>query len=333
MTGIAVVGAGHWGKNLVRNFAALPDADLRYVCDLDEEIRGRMASLYPGVQVTRDVDRVLADPAVEAVVIAAIAPAHHALARQALEADKHTFVEKPLALSVEDAEELADLAQARDRTLMVGHLMEYHNAVDYMKQALGRGEVGDPLYLYLQRVNLGIVRPDENAWWSLAPHDISIACYLFDAEPVSVSASGHAYLQEGIEDVVFASLTFADGRMAHIHVSWLDPHKIRKVTLVGSRKMLVLDDMQAGEQVRIYDKGAVIPGVDSFHEAITLRVGDIRIPKLPAGEPLRAECQHFLDCVGNEERPRSDGEDGVRVVRVLQAGSESLERGGEPVSL
>ena len=333
MIRVAVVGAGHWGKNLVRNFAALPGVELRYVCDLDPGIRDRMAGLYPQAQVTADVDQVLNDPDVDAVVVAVVAPAHHGLARQALEAGKHTFVEKPLTLVVEQSRELVALAERRGRKLMVGHLMEYHPGVNYLKQALDAGELGDSLYLYLQRVNLGIVRPDENAWWSLAPHDISIACYLFDADPVSVSATGHDYLQDGIDDVVFGNLKFADGRMAHIHVSWLDPHKIRKVTVVGSQKMMVFDDMQAGEQIRIYDKGAVVPGVDSFHEAIKLRIGDIRIPKLPAGEPLRAECQHFVDCIENDTHPRSDGADGLRVVRVLEAGSRSLALGGEPVDI
>ena len=215
---------------------------------------------------------------------------------------------------------------------MVGHLLEYHPAVNFMKDMIAAGEVGDPLYLYFHRVNLGIVRQKENAWWSLAPHDISVACYLFDAEPVSVSASGHAYLQPGVEDVVFANLKFADGRMAHIHVSWLDPHKIRKVTLVGSQKMVVFDDMEAAEKIRVYDKGAEVRSVDSYVEAITLRTGNILIPKIPGGEPLRTECGHFIDCIINDATPRSDGGDGLRVVKILEAGSASLSS-GQPVSL
>jgi len=182
-------------------------------------------------------------------------------------------------------------------------------------------------------VNLGIVRKNENAWWSLAPHDVSVACYLFGDQPVSVSASGHAYLQKGVEDVVFANLKFADGKMAHIHVSWLDPHKIRRVTLVGSQKMVVFDDMAAAEKIRVYDKGAEVRSVASYAEAITLRTGDILIPKIPADEPLKTECRHFIDCIINDTTPRSDGADGLRVVKVLAAGSESLARGGEPVSL
>jgi len=335
MVGVAVVGAGNWGKNLVRNFASMPRASLRYVCDINEKTRQAMAQQYPETEAVADVAIALADPSVDAVVVAVDAPLHHKIAKAALEAGKHVYVEKPLTLSSSEAQELTDLAAARGVRLMVGHLLEYHPAVNYIKEMITRGEVGQPLYLYFQRVNLGIVRSTENAWWSLAPHDVSVACYLFDAQPVSISASGHAYLQEGVEDVVFANLKFADGRMAQIHVSWLDPHKIRKVTLVGSHKMVVFDDMEASEKIRIYDKGADVQrrSVESYVEAITLRTGDILIPKIPGGEPLRIECEHFIDCVAKGARPRSDGADGVRVVRVLEAGSASLARGGEPASI
>lgn len=334
MIGVTVVGAGNWGKNLVRNFARLPQAELRYVCDLDPHVRETMAALYPQTTVTPNLAHALADPTVEAVVVAVDVGLHYTIAKAAIEAGKHTYIEKPLTLSRDEAEALIALAAARKVKLMVGHLLEYHPAVNYMKEMIDKGDVARPLYLYFQRVNLGVIRHTENVWWSLAPHDISVACYLFDADPVSVSASGQAYLQPGIEDVVFANLKFADGRMAHIHVSWLDPHKIRKVTLVGSQKMVVFDDMEASEKLRIYDKGADIRlGVESYVEAITLRTGDILIPKIPASEPLQIECQHFIDCLLNDETPRSDGADGLRVVKILEAGSASLARGGEPVSL
>ena len=333
MIGIAVVGAGNWGKNLVRNFASLEEAELKYVCDRSEEARSAMAALYPGVTVTEELAPALGDSDVDAVVVAVDAPGHHEVAKAAIQAGKHTYVEKPLALCTVDAVELVKLAEDNGVKLIVGHLLEYHPAVEYMKEVIDAGTVGDPLYLYFQRINLGIVRKSENAWWSLAPHDISVACFLFGAEPVTVSASGQAYLQQGIEDVVFANLKFADGRMAHIHVSWLDPHKIRKVTLVGSEKMVVFDDMAAAEKIRIYDKGAVVKSVNSYVEAVTLRTGDILIPKIPGGEPLRVECQHFIDCITNDTTPRSDGADGVRVVKALEAGSASLAAGGEPVSL
>ena len=334
MIGIGVVGAGNWGKNLVRNFAGAKGAELKYICDLGEKVRAAMSKQYPGATVTDKLDEVLAEAAVDAVVIATDAPTHFKLAKAAIDAGKHTYVEKPLTLVGTEASELVELAAAKGVKLMVGHLLEYHPAVNFMKESINSGRVGDPLYLYFQRVNLGIVREAENAWWSLAPHDVSMACYLFETTPVSVSASGQAYLREGVEDVVFANLKFADGRMAHIHVSWLDPHKIRKVTLVGSQKMVVFDDMAAGEKVRVYDKGAYVrQSVSSYAEAITLRTGDILIPKIDADEPLSLECQHFVDCILKDATPRSDGADGLRVVKVLEAASASLARGGEPVTL
>jgi predicted dehydrogenase len=335
MVGVAVVGAGNWGKNLVRNFASIPGASLKYVCDISEKTRQAMAQQYPATKAVADFRAALDDKAVDATVVAVDAPLHYKIAKVSLEAGKHTYVEKPLTLAAAEAQELTDLAAANGLKLMVGHLLEYHPAVTYMKGMVDRGEVGDTLYLYCERVNLGIVRNTENAWWSLAPHDISVACYLFNATPVSVSATGQAYLQPGVEDVVFANLKFADGRMAHVHVSWLDPHKIRKVTLVGSQKMVVFDDMEASEKIRIHDKGADIkPGsVGSYVEAITLRTGDILLPRVPGGEPLRIECEHFIDCITKDKAPRSDGADGTRVVKVLEAGSASLARGGEPAAV
>lgn len=333
MITVAVAGAGTWGKNLVRNLAALADVELRYICDLSDAVRRGMARLYPQARVTDNFRRALDDRSVQAAVIATNASQHFALAKTALEAGKHTYVEKPLAMSSADSRELIDLAEAKGLKLMVGHLLEYHPAVNYMKDMITAAEVGRPLYMYSQRVNLGVVRRDENAWWSLAPHDIAVACYLFDAEPVSVSATGNTYLQEDVEDVVFANLKFADGRMAQIHVSWLDPHKTRKITLVGSQKMVVFDDMEAAEKIRVHDKAAEVKSIDNYVEAITLRTGDILIPEIPAGEPLAIECRHFIDCVTNDTPPRSDGADGLRVVRILEAGNESLASGGRPISL
>jgi predicted dehydrogenase len=335
MIGVAVVGAGNWGRNLVRNFASLPGSQLKYVCDLDPKVRASMLSAYPSATVTDNLEQILKDPQVQAVVVAVDAPLHHKIAKAALQARKHTYVEKPLTLSSADSAELVQLAANNGLKLMVGHLLEYHPAVNVMKDMIAGGKVGKPLYLYCQRLNLGIVRKTENAWWSLAPHDISVACYLFGAAPVSVSASGQSYLQPGIQDVVFANLKFADGRMAHIHVSWLDPHKIRKVTLVGDKKMVVFDDMEASEKIRIFDKAAEVTkgGVASFVEAITLRTGDILIPRIPTTEPLGIECRHFIESIQKGTPPRSDGADGLRVVKVLEAGSQSLAQGGKPVDL
>jgi predicted dehydrogenase len=330
---IGVIGAGNWGQNLVRNYASLPGSQLLYVADVSEKVRNKMANLYPNAQVTDKPERIFADPAVDAVVIAVESPLHYTMIKNALDHGKHVYVEKPLTLSVSDAQEVVSLARDKNLKLMTGHLLEYHPAVNYIKELMKKGTVGTPLYLYFNRLNLGIVRKDENVWWSLAPHDISVACYLFGAEPVSVSANGQSYLQKGIEDVVFATLKFADGRMAHIHVSWLDPHKIRKVTLVASDKMVVFDDMEASEKVRIYDKGAEIKTVNSYVEAITLRTGDVLIPRIPSQEPLSLECQHFLDAIIKDQPVRSDGVDGLRVVKVLEAGAKSLAAGGRTVGL
>lgn len=325
----AVVGCGYWGKNLVRNFAAL--SDLRVCCDASDAVRERMAAQY-GVRVTVSYDEVLGDPEVDAVVLATPAPAHADMAIAALEAGKHVFVEKPLALSVEDAERAAATADRYGRILMVGHLLEYHPAVNYIKELIDSGELGDVYYCYSQRVNLGKLRSDENALWSLAPHDISIVLYLMGEEPEAVEATGQAFLQPGIEDVVFLTMKFGSGRVAHVQVSWLDPLKERRLTVVGSKKMVVFDDMQPQEKVRIYDKGvdrrpSEAAPYGSYAELLSLREGDILIPRIPNKEPLAIECEEFLKAVLTGIPPRSDQQDGLRVVRVLAAAQEKLSNG------
>jgi predicted dehydrogenase len=259
---------------------------------------------------------------------------HYPLARTLLEAGKDVFVEKPLALRADHAEELVRLARERQRILMVGHLLLHHPAVRHLKEMVKRGELGDLLYLYSQRVNLGKVRRDENALWSFAPHDLSVALHLLDAEPIDVAARGAAFVQPGIEDVVFLHLRFPGGTMAHVHVSWLDPHKLRKFTVVGTRKMVVFDDMEASEKIKIYDKGVDRGGqIVGYGDALTVRSGDIVIPSVPLQEPLRIECLHFVECVRERKAPLSDGAGGLAVVRVLAAAQASLESGGVPVAL
>ena len=334
MITVAVIGGGGWGKNHVRNFAEIPSCRLKTVCDLNEKVLAAHKAAYKEVEVTTKSDAVLADREVDAVVIATDAASHYPLARQALEAGKHVFVEKPMTLAPADSEDLVKRADAAKKVLMVGHLLEYHPCVLQLKDLVDKGQLGALRYLYCQRVNLGVIRKDENAWWSLAPHDVSIILFILQAEPVTVTAQGQAYLRPGVEDVVFAQLKFADGRMAHIHVSWFDPHKIRKVTLVGSDKMATFDDMDASEKIRIYDKGVNVSGsVVDYEQAIHIRSGDILIPKTPGGEPLRIECLHFLECVEKGKVPRSDGRDGLRVVRVLEAAGRSLRAGGAPITL
>jgi len=331
---VAVVGAGSWGKNLVRNFATTAGCNLRYVCDLNEKVLATQKRLFPAVTVTTSLDEILADDQVDAVVVATSVPTHYDIAKRCLEAGKHTYVEKPLALRSSQAKELVDLAAEKGLKLMVGHLLEYHPAVNFVKEMIDKGQIGQPYYMYTQRVNLGVVRRDENAWWSLAPHDISVICYLFGSEPVSVAAHGQCFLQKDIEDVVFATVKFADGKVANIHCSWLDPHKIRRMTVVGSEKMVSFDDMEATEKVRIYDKGATIKKdfTTSYAEIISLRYGDIVIPQIPGGEPLSIECRHFVESIQNSSAIRSDGHDGLRVVRILEAGQYSLKHNGQPAN-
>lgn len=332
--GLGVVGAGYWGKNLVRNFARVKRARLLAVADLSEGNRERARTLAPGARVTDDYASLLNDPAIDGIAVCTHAAAHYELARDALLADKHVYVEKPLTLEEAHAEELVALAKERERTLMVGHLMLFHPGVRWIREQLLAGNLGTPLYLYLQRLNLGIVRSDESAWWSLAPHDISIALYLLGATPNDISARGNAYLREGTEDVVFANLQFAGGQAAEIHTSWLDPHKIRKLTLVCDSKMVTFDDTEPREKIRVYDKGAE-RSVDyqNFAELISLRQGDIWIPSLPGTEPLLLECQHFVDCVRDGVECQTPGQQGLDVVRILCAGQRSMAEAGAPMQV
>lgn len=332
---VAAIGAGGWGRNVVRTLALSDRFSLKAVCDLDPDRLADCRRRHPDVLTTDKLEEALSAD-VEAAAVAVDAPRHHEVAAACLDAGKHVFVEKPLALSEADALDLVDRAEHADRRLMVGHLMLYHPAVIKIKEVIDSGELGEILYVYCQRVNLGVVRQAENAWWSLAPHDVSIALFLLGGAPVSVSASGQCFLQPkiGVEDVVFASVKFDDGTLAHIHVSWLDPHKERKLTVVGTRKMAVFDDTEPTEKLRIYDKGAELPAEGAaFTPAVRLRSGDILIPELPRAEPLRVELDHFANAVATGAPIRSDGHNGLDVVRVLAAGSESLRRGGALVPL
>ncbi len=335
MVNVGVIGYGYWGPNLVRNYEQMPESNLVACCDLNPDNLKKVKALYPKVEVTQQIDDLLNNPSIDAVVIASSAVTHYDLAKKALLAGKHVMVEKPLTLSSETSRELIDIADKAGGILMVGHLLEYHAAVDYIRGLVEAGELGDIQYLYTQRLNLGQVRTDENALWSLAPHDISIIFYLLGGkEPAEVSARGQSYITEGVEDVVFCSISFKDNTMAHIHVSWLDPHKIRKLTVVGNKKMAVFDDMESSEKIRIYDKGVgANPDYRTYGEDLTLRFGDIIIPSVKMKEPLRAECEHFIQSIQTGQRPRSDGYNGLRVVKVLEAAQKSLKSGGKPVTI
>jgi predicted dehydrogenase len=285
------------------------------------------------VTFTKDYREVVEDPDLDAVVVATSSDTHHAIGMDALKAGKHLLVEKPLAMSLEHGLEMVDLAKKNNRVLMVGHLLRYHGAYQALKSYLDDRSLGDLRYIYCTRVNLGKVRSKENALWSFAPHDISIVLYLVGGMPISVVAVGQSYVREGVEDVGFLILEFPDKVMAHIHVSWLDPHKVRRTTVVGSDKMAVLDDTEVTEKVRIYDKGVnYTPSYKDYGESLTIRVGDIWIPKLSLTEPLKVECQHFLNCVRDGSTPLTDGDDGLRVLKVLEAAEQSLkEHGGRVI--
>ncbi len=330
---VGVVGLGYWGPNLARNFDRVAGAELAYCCDLDEANLAKAQGLYPNAVVTDDLERLLGDDGLDAVVVATSVPTHYALGKRVLEAGKHAFIEKPIALRAADAEELLATAEARGVKLMVGHLLEYHPAVAKMKELVDAGELGRVFYAYANRLNLGKVRKDENALWSLGPHDISVINYLTGDEPAEVSARGECYLQDDVEDVVFGYIRYKSGMIGHLHVSWLDPHKSRKITVVGEKKMVVFDDMEADRKITVYDKGATTTRTqfDTYGEFVTLHFGDIHIPRIGNDEPLRVECQHFVDCILNDEHPRSDGRDALNVVRVLEAMERSLREGGRPV--
>ncbi len=327
---IAVVGLGYWGPNLARNFAAIGGCELAWCCDPSEEARARVAQSFPHARFTADLDEVLADPSLDAVALATPVPSHAELAVRVLKAGKHCFVEKPLAVSVADAERAVAAAQASGRVLMVGHLLEYHPGVQRLKELTDTGELGDRIYyIYGNRLNLGKLRSDENALWSLGAHDVSVVLYLAGEEPWEVIAHGESYVQDGVEDVVFCFMRFASGLSAHLHLSWLDPHKERRFTVVGSRRMATFDDMALEGKLQIFDKG-FDQDSSSYGEYIT-RTGDIFSPQIPNLEPLRIECEHFVECVRHGRTPRSDGASGLRVVRVLEELQRSLDASGRAV--
>jgi predicted dehydrogenase len=327
---IGAVGLGYWGPNLARAWNGTEETELRWVCDLDEDQLGRVGNLYPHVRRTGSLDDLLADPALDAVSIATSVPTHAALARRALEAGKHVYVEKPLAMTAADARMLRGLAESSGLTLQVGHLLVHHPAVLAIESLLGSGELGGIHYVYANRVNLGKVRADENALWSLGPHDVAVLLHLIGEMPVTVSAHGQCFLRSAVEDVVFGLLRFPSGVIAHLHLSWLDPHKMRRLTVVGSDKMAVFDDMSADQKLTVYDKGVTNGGGrgPGYGEALQVRYGDTYIPRISAEEPLRIQSRHFARCVRGEEAPRSAAVHGVAVVEVLEALQRSLDQQG-----
>ena len=321
---VGVVGLGYWGPNLARNFDRLPGAELAWLCDGSAEVLERVAAGFPDARAAADLEELLADPGLDAVVIATPVTTHAAIAERVLAAGKHCFVEKPLAQSAADAERVVEVAREADRTLMVGHLLEYHPGLDRLGEIAAAGELGDIHYIYGNRLNLGKLRAEENALWSLGAHDVSVVLRLAGEEPYECTAVGESYMREGVEDVVFCFMRFPSGLAAHLHLSWLDPHKERRFTVVGSKKMATFDDMEIERKLTVYDKG-FDEDFASYGEYIA-RSGDVHSPRVPNDEPLRIECAHFVDCVREGATPRSDGESGLRVVRVLEELQSSLDR-------
>ncbi|MDX2139697.1 MAG: Gfo/Idh/MocA family oxidoreductase [Chloroflexota bacterium] len=332
---LAVIGGGYWGPNLIRNIANLPDAALHTVCDISDKVLAQNAQRYPGIRTTPHYEDVLRDPAVDGIVLATPAHLHGEQARLALEAGKHVMVEKPLALRSDEALALVQLAAARDLRLMVGHVFEYNPAVIALRGMVEDGGLGRLLYVYSQRLNLGIIRSDLNVMWNLAPHDFSILNFVLGSAPERIAARGFRLLGRALEDVAFVTLEYPEGVVAHVHVSWLDPGKVRRMTFVGEQKMVVYDDVSVDERLRVYDKGVIrheLPDAYGEFKLLT-RSGDVHIPMLETTEPLRAECAHFVACIREGKTPVSDGVDGYRVVRMLEAAQESLDNGGVSVGL
>jgi predicted dehydrogenase len=329
MVNIGIIGCGYWGLKHARNFHELAGADLTAICDLEEDSLRHIKDQYPYVSTTTNCAELLND-GVDAVVISTPVSTHYQLAKDALLHDKHVMVEKPLTASSDQAMELVALAESRQRLLMVGHIYEYHPAVDFLRKLINSGELGDIYSIEAARLNLGLFRPDVNVLWDLAPHDLSIVLSLLGEDAVEVGAHGSGHIDPTICDVAHLELVFPKRTMVHIHVSWLDPRKVRQVTIVGSKKMVVYDDMSEAEKIRIYDKGLAIPADngDSATWPLKYRYGDVTIPFISNAEPLKLECRHFIDCIVQGRRPRSDGWAGLKVVNILEAANRSLMNGG-----
>jgi len=337
MITIGIVGLGYWGPNYARAFDSLSESEVRYCCDTNNEVLQNMKISNRFIKITSNYQDMLSDPEVNAVVIATPASTHYQIAKECLERGKDTLVEKPFTLSSKEAEELVALARKKERVLMVAHTFEYNPAVHKLRGYISNGDLGDIYYLHFSRTGLGPIRKDTNAMWDLAPHDISMLLYLTGEMPLDVSARGRSYLQKGIEDVVFLTPTIPNNILASIHVSWLDPYKLRKLTVVGSEKMAVFDDVDKTETLRILDKGVQRFGERSYADygefQLSVRDGNILIPKIEMTEPLKNQCLHFLECIEERKEPLTNGEEGLKVVKILEAAQESLGNNGKVVAV
>lgn len=335
MFNIAIIGCGYWGPNLLRNFNSLTDCNVKYACDVDRDRLNHMKSLYPQIEITSEFDQVIADTDIDAVAIATPVRFHYEMARQCLRAGKHTFIEKPMASSVSECKELLEIAGNKDLTIMVGHTFIYSQPVKKIKEIVSSGDLGTILYISTRRLNLGLFQKDINVAWDLAPHDISIILYILEDFPESVNCQGKAHVHSEIEDVTNMTLNFSNGGFATIQSSWLDPNKVREMTFVGNKKMLLYNDLEQNEKIKIYDKWVEAPPhYDTFAEFhYSYHYGDMYSPYLKQVEPLKLQAEHFLNCIKHGKKPKSCGEEGLKVVQILEAASKSIKRGGVKVEI
>jgi predicted dehydrogenase len=335
-TTIGIIGCGYWGPNLLRNFAESEAAELRAICDLDVSRLAVIGRRYPGARATTEYSELLNDPGLEAVVIATPVATHYPIAREALLAGKHVLIEKPLTACVREAEELIGLSERNGLTLMVDHTFVYTGAVRKIKEIVDNGELGDLLYFDSNRINLGLFQRDINVVWDLAPHDLSIMDFIIERQPEALTAIGSCHIEQGIENIAYVMLRFADEFIAHFHFNWLSPVKIRRTLIAGTRKMILYDDIEPTEKVRVYDKGVTSNRGDSDKEAayqtlVSYRTGDVWAPKLDSTEALRYVCDEFLEAIQKSRRPLTDGAAGLRVVRLLEAAQQSIKQGGRQI--
>ena len=339
-TTIGVIGCGYWGPNLLRNFSENENARLRWMCDLDKKRLETLGRRYPAAQTTTDYQELLRDPELAAVVIATPVSTHFRFAKDALSAGKHVLIEKPFTANVVEAEELIEIAERERLTLMVDHTFIYTGAVRKVKEMLESGELGELLYFDSIRINLGLFQRDINVVWDLAPHDLAIMDYIIDRQPLSVTATGSCHVERGIENIAYVMLRFPDEFIAHFHFNWLSPVKIRRTLIAGSRKMIVYDDIEPTENIRVYDKGVMVTRTeeatrkeDAYRTLVSYRTGDVWVPKLDSTEALHYVCDEFLTSIAEKRRPLTDGRSGLRVVQILQAAQQSISEGGRPVEL
>jgi predicted dehydrogenase len=332
---LGVVGCGYWGPHLIRNFSQIDSTDLCYICDIDEKRMEPIKKTYPSIKVITQYNEMLQDPEVDAIVIALPVAKHYSVAKDALLHNKHVLIEKPMTANIKEAEELIKIAKEKNKVLMVDHLLEYEEAINKIKEIIKSGELGNIYYIRADWLNLGLLQPDVDVIWDLATHVISVINYLFDMEPLSLSADGGAYIRKEIMEIAYIHMKFPKDITAYITVSWLEPKKTKNIIIIGSKKLLVYDLINKEEQIKIYDKGIdLTKNLEDIKEfKINYKYGDIYSPNIKAVEPLKNMCLHFVDCIINKKNPRSGGESGLRVIKILESVEESLKNNGEKIIL